>query len=164
MTTFILTWSHFNLLQWYFSLSEVSVYVHFCQQPNTFWSSNYVHVTFIYTTSYQITSNLTVPKSQGNVSFSFLFTFSLLIRTLSLSLGVCRARIIRGPAEFSTLHLTSVCWLHDYRGKPLGQLWIPFMGIWEDLFKVYVRLKRGLHICGDEKVTVGTTCERTIMR
>lgn len=72
-----------------------------------------------------------------------LLTCSLFPQTLSLSLGLWRAWLVRWPAELSALHLGAVRRLHHDGGKPLGQLWIPFMGIWEDLVEAYVRLTEG---------------------
>lgn len=92
-------------------------------------------------------------------------TCSSFLGTLSLSLGVRRARLIRWPTELPTLHLSCVHGLHHDGGKPLGQLWIPFMGIWEHLMKAYVRWTEGLlYLVGVEKHHYSYTCEGTRMQ
>lgn len=88
----------------------------------------------------QVKKSIVEPRSDRRKhALRLSLTCSFFLRARPLSLGVRRARLVRRPAELTTLHLGPVCRLdHDGR-KPLGQLWIPFMGIWEDLFGAYVR-------------------------
>lgn len=53
----------------------------------------------------------------------------------SLTLGIVRARLVGRPAELAALHLGRIHWFHHDGWKPLGQLWIPFVGFGEHLIR-----------------------------
>lgn len=80
-----------------------------------------------------------------------VLTCSLFLHALSPTLSIWRGRLIWRPAKLAALHLTRVWGLHYDGRKPLGQLGIPFMGLREVLFEVYVRLTEGVwYLWGSE--------------